>query len=346
MVAPITGPFVTTVNEQVVDLGYSARSRYYARKERWKQRKPYDRPLRYTLTAGRVLSYNHHILEPADGAAAWLGFSGSNAAKIVAYDRFKGKISDRAQLAVSILEADQSLRMIANRALQLVSVVKALKRGRLGEAWAHLKQPGVLPRRVKPGREHWANNYLEFHFGWAPLVSDIHSAVDVLQNPFNDSLVRASAYDVSTSSYRPGQYSENWDWTVKRTTQYGAQVRVNNPNLWLANQLGLINPLSWVYEKIPFSFVADWFFNVSQFLEMGTDMCGLTLVNPYTTQFNQALLQSWYPAYGWECETSFSTVDRVLSISQPSFGLRPIKLWGWRRTAAAVSLLTQQLGRK
>lgn len=346
MVAPITGPvdqetIVPNATRPWVYTEYDYRSR-------WRQKSPIDQPLAFHHRYGRVITdsgaYESAIIGATGG---FIPGSLDNRAAIVAYDRYKNSLSDRAQAAVSLLEGEQSLKMITARLLQLSKFTKALKKGHLGDAWKILKAPGNPPRRVGTGKS-WANNYLEFHFGWAPLVADIYSAVNVLQAPFNSGTAKGSSTIFThTEQVLPlGQYSPSRWIDYYSTVRYQSEVRISNPNLWLANQLGLINPATWVYEKIPFSFVADWFFNVGQFLELGTDMMGLTLVNPFTTFFNRGNVVTLWRDYGWRAEVNYGYMSRSLGITQPAFGLRPFKLWGWRRAAAAASLLIQQTGRR
>jgi len=277
----------------------------------------------------------------------WVPIGCANYLKIVAYDRFKDKVGSQAELGVALLESTKSVSMISNRLLQLAYVVRALKRGHIDDAWAHLKQPGVIPRRVRTGKEHWASNYLELHFGWAPAVGDIYNAIDVLQNGIPPLRVKASAYDLSHTSHEAtGIQNRGYDFMWKSQQRYGGEVRVTNPNLHLANSLGLTNPATWVYETIRLSFIADWFFNVSQFLSLGTDFLGLELEKTWSTSVNQGVVTFDWSTTGWHSEHFQTTMDRSLGIDQPSFGLRPFKMWGWRRAAAAASLMTILLPRK
>lgn len=338
MVLPITGP----VDKRWASPSLNAPRRdMCAYRKVWRQARPYNLPLQYQADYGWTLARN------GDNTTCdnWIHTSANvaNSVKIVAYDRFKSKISDRASVGVSLIEASQSVQMIADRAVQMLSFGRALKRGRFGEAAAILKMPGGRPPKGVSKRKTVANNYLEFHFGWAPLVSDIYSAVDVLQSPLKSYSVKASAYDVFDVSWKPtGLYSQGANVLSKQTIKYGTEVTVSNPNLWLANQLGLINPLTLVYEAFPFSFLLEWVTNVGQFLESGTDMMGLSQINPYTLQVIDDLADYYWSGYAWTSTIRQMRVRRDLTIDKPTFGLRKFKLWGWRRAAAAVSLLIQQ----
>ena len=58
----------------------------------------------------------------------------------------------------------------------------------------------------------------------------------------------------------------------------GAMVVVNNPNLFLANKLGM-SPLAVAWDLIPWSFVVGMFFNQGQLLRNLTAYAGVTVDN-------------------------------------------------------------------
>jgi hypothetical protein len=121
-------------------------------------------------------------------------------------------------------------------------------------------------------------------------------------------------------------------------------VRVDNPNLHLAQQLGFINPLSVAWELVPFSFVVDWFGNVGQVLASFSDFAGLSQVNPRTTTFQKTTkLTQTYTGYVANHESVY--VTRITSIVGPVLirsqwkGISPV------RGLTACSLLLQALGK-
>jgi hypothetical protein len=64
----------------------------------------------------------------------------------------------------------------------------------------------------------------------------------------------------------------------------GAYISVDNPNVALLEMLGLLNPLSIAWELVPWSFVADWMFNISGYLDSWSAFAGLGLQEAYTTK--------------------------------------------------------------
>jgi hypothetical protein len=373
MVAPVTGPFTEEIGGSASDNLVN----YYSYKSGYKQAPPHNLVTAYRRRIGTVGSRS--TTNPSMGAR----YIGANPCTIdlissstwnqvtsQCYERLKSKVSDRSALGVTLLELDQSVEMIRRRALDLYRFGRQLVRGNLVGAARELKL-AVVPKGANV-KKSFANNYLEFHFGWAPLVSDIHDAYNVLQSPIKDQFVRASAKGADVSivytpltitqsgaSYPSPYYAMDHSYRNVSSigVRMGATVGVTNPNLWLANQLGLINPAVLVYEKIPFSFIADWFFNVQQFLELGTDWVGLSISNGWTTRHAKSTVvykHLWlyqnssgdkldWATQNWWLNGTSSDVSRVSGLTLPTFGARPFKIWGWRRTAAAVSLLTQQV---
>lgn len=307
------------------------------------------------------------------GAIYWgnLDYNQGEALVSDCYEKFKSKISDRAQMGTGLIELNQSVAMISNRVVPLARSLRYLRKGDLSSAAKALGLDGV-PSGVKPHKSI-ANNWLELHFGWVPTVLDIQSAVNVLQSPVNNIYPKVSSrgpqekivFAPEVKYVNPGigwcgsQYQTLHTFNHflgQRSVYMGAEVRVDNPNLWLANQLGFVSLPGIIWEAIPFSFVADWFGNIGQFLSQGSDFYGLTLDKAFTskklvgTRFHKdhSSCTYWGPGYKIFETNQYQTTTvtdfvRSTGISKPGLFVRPFKVWGWQRAATAVSLLTQLL---
>lgn len=263
-----------------------------------------------------------------------------NQVENAALDKFTKALGEAAALGVDFAERRQSIDMIVKRTTQLIGFVRALKKGDFRTAGRHL---GVdhQPKRVRPGKQ-LANNYLEYHFGWEPLVKDIYSAVDVLQGGVPPARVKGKAVrsvNIDLDLNPNPHYKHFWTHSVC----IGAEVAVTNPNLWLANQLGLINPAVVAWELVPFSFVVDWFIPVGNFLQSFTTTAGLNVQRQFTT--HKVVLIDYFKVVGGNAE-----MRRVFSLNRlsslPSYHLilpSSIGLPSVSRAATAVSLLIQQL---
>lgn len=367
MVAPITGPFIT----ERFSAGYAS----YDRRESYKQSRPitssiilpYIRKVGQARGSGgldndcrQIAAYNWY--DESSGDLNW------NPLIDKAYDRLKNKLlGDSALWAVNLIEANQSLTSLTNRANQLRLAWRALARWDLPTVAKILKHP--VPKKVSK-RKSVADNWLEYHFGWSPLAADIGNSIDILQRPFKPVKARASASDshivelqVPSSGSNPGAiYPALLPWNsydrmhIRRTFAMGARVEITNPNLFLAERLGFINPAVIAWEAIPFSFVADWFTNIGSFLSNGSDFLGCSLSESWNTRFvrmsKDQLSQSSYRwvengsyVYGgtYQTKTGYAAQTcRRTGLVKPDLYVRPLKLWGWERAATAVSLLIQQ----
>lgn len=127
---------------------------------------------------------------------------------------------------------------------------------------------------------------LAIRYGLMPLMSDISEAHRLLtSDQKQEATVRVSR-------------SETWKWgnypalSMRRTASGpGSEsitikltATVTNPNLLLANQLGLVNPASVIWETTKYSFIVDWFVNVSGFIDNFTSHLGLSYKNTSVTR--------------------------------------------------------------
>lgn len=233
-------------------------------------------------------------------SAFWANLNNATYAKL--YSRLK---SDKAGLGVGLLEAGKSIQMIKDRCTKIATMFSQKE----AELWAHRR---VIRRRVGKAPGSWrdvlqarASDILEGEFGWAPLISDAVATMAILANgvPYSP-WIRASRkaiirtpfkWDFSNPYFSTGDGWEGW----ARCT-YSVQVKVTNPNLWLLNQLGLINPATVALDKVPWSWVVGMFVNFNQVLNSFTDDIGIELSNISATrsrviQHDQKRLgRSWY----------------------------------------------------
>lgn len=350
---------------EIISLSIGLVSSYYSHQTRRGQQRPYNLPLAYTRLISSMLEIEDPSgpLRPTYGAGSaatavdWYSTTEASQAKNLAYERLKDALGSQASLGVFLAEISQSVGMIANRLGQLYDFGRALKRGNLVRAARILSTPVPVKASKK---KKFADNYLEFHFGWSPLISDIFSAIEVLQLPLPIIPVRGRAsvpilHVLGSGVESSGIYSEQrWDGVV-RCIQ-GVTVRIDNPALYLANSLGLVNPATVAFELIPFSFVLDWFVNVESFISSMTDFLGLEVSDAFHSvsikpgsaysefKKNYFVVGPLGTKYGQGSGT-FGYQKRVLGLSTPTLNIRPWKMPGYRRCLAAASLVVQQLSR-
>jgi hypothetical protein len=268
-----------------------------------------------------------------------------------AMGRFISKLRDdkAAAAAVTLAEWTQSHNMIVKRATQLLNVAKSVKALRSGNV-RHLEAFSTgIPKGFRPKSRDSANLWLEYHFGWTPLMQDIYDAVQVLSAIPPALGIRATGRWLepidSTSGVNP-IYRRLGSYECK--TLVGGEVYVSNPNLALANQLGLINPATVAWELVPFSFLVDWFLPVGKFLDSFSSLLGYTVHYPFTSTKRTAMSNLRITGTGADVGrvtdyfNSCCSVNRSLSL--PAYKLRttPFKGFSAARGATAIALLVQQ----
>ncbi|DAD51988.1 maturation protein [ssRNA phage Gephyllon.4_13] len=349
MVAPVTGPYNRTwvYYGPPTTLGYAPK--WVLGQRMWyRQRKPYNLPLetQYILQKVDTFSCSSGVVY----AIADVGFTSPDygtvaTARNKAYAKLVEDIGDASLWAVNVAEYKQGIELISKDGLILWKFCRALHHFDFFEAARILKMQ--KPKGLKATAKAFGNNFLKFHFGWEPLVKDIGAAINTLQDPIPPKRVtgsgRCSAYGRKTNDIN-GSFITWRDTTVAKT---GCEVKVTNPNLHLAQQLGFVNPFAVAWELVPFSFVVDWFVNVGAFLGQMTDFAGLSIEGAYNTVFvlckGTATGIPTQPSVAYNVTYTSLNVTRGLGILGPTLQVRPWKGVSPVRAATAISLLVQQL---
>lgn len=192
----------------------------------------------------------------------------------------KAKGSGTAALGISILEWRSSLSMISGALRSLAS-----KRAR-----------AKLYYRRKA-----SDIYLEGVFGWVPLMSDIFQAFGVLGAAHRISPTRAQAQE--SRSYKIANTNLQCDVQTNVAVMVGVRLSLDDPNVILLGNLGLLNPASIAWDRVPYSFVINWFWPVGQYLNSLTDLLGYGVHDGFVTSFVRKTAAGQYYSteqYPWQ----------------------------------------------
>jgi hypothetical protein len=281
----------------------------YYKRTWYRQKKPYNLPLNFTYIrrsndlkrAWDLISGDYPTSGGYESTPASVGDWPELYSRV--YNEFKEKLGHSAALGTTLAEGKQAMGMITNRLVTLAKFANSLRKLHFRDA-AEILGSQLPPKGKRRSDGSWSfglrdeakwfsNNFLEFHFGWKPLVQDIYDAAETLSDPIPAWKVEVRK-SLSAESKAPLHFHDGSDegWSVKidtwkQTISMRSEVSVSNPNLALASSLGLTNPAAVAWELVPFSFVLDWFVNVGDFLESFTDFAGLTLINPNKTTFTR-----------------------------------------------------------
>jgi len=345
MVAPVSAELVHTE-------GSYGGPRFLQR--RWhRQGKPYNIPLPFSFEFRRVLA--NTSVDPAyTGSAPGFYANGRQLSYNKAYAKLVEQLGDQSQWGVNIAEQKQGLDMIVKRSSQMVSFIRDLRKLDFASAAKTLQMAynpitkGKFSGGVRGHSKSFANNFLEYHFGWEPLMQDVHAAVHSFINPHLPfkRRIRGRGTSFGGISYPPntvGPFTSGMTTNELCKTLLVCDVEVTNHNLHLASQLGLVNPLSVAWELLPFSFVVDWWANVGQVLASYTDFAGTQTTGGSTTALDSCkstVVAYFGPYQSYELVLCSRTIG---SISGPSLALKPFKGLSPVRGLTAISLLVQQL---
>lgn len=207
-----------------------------------------------------------------------------------AYSRFYEGIHEAADMGLLAAERREAMKLMLTRLKSLTKAASALRKGRFGDFIKALDtRPVPRHRRTKWTKpKDFSALWLEYWFGWSPMLNDIGNVVDVLQGdiPFGQRFRgRGKGYDLKLANLvTRTNYIFERQARVESKVQILANVSVSNPNLFLANQLGFVNPAYIAWQLIPFSFLVDWFIPIGGFLKNYTNNVGLKVEEIWVTK--------------------------------------------------------------
>lgn len=145
----------------------------------------------------------------------------------------------------------------------------------------------------KLGPKAFGKKWLEYQYGWGPLVNSIYQALENLVDP------KATRWSSTVRGY--GRAADEFDYPFGNGRIQGtAQIRhvascsiacVLNANSSFTQRLATytsLNPASIAWELLPYSFVVDWVYNIGDFLrDLETKVVFQdTFVRGFVTQIN------------------------------------------------------------
>lgn len=256
----------------------------------------------------------------------------------------------RFNAAVFIGELKPTIHMVAKRSNQLRTAMKNLQEGNwkgFGEVLPKAEPPSR--RQRAKARDSWGDVWLEYTYGWSPLVSDVYGAMSALQKG-----VSGSGTPVSARSGRGGigrgrergtsDSAANLAKPMAQSAVFSGTV--SNPGARTLQELGLANPAALAWELLPYSFVADWFLPIGDILAAltaGTGLMGVTGSIVYETRNKQDRIRSgfWIQTEQFVYRQPISPFWAIWGALFAQDGLSE----SWRRMTSAIALLNQQASR-
>lgn len=213
----------------------------------------------------------------------------------------------RINLGQAFGERAQTVKLVQETVRRLVTSAKALRKGDLrafakglgldsetaGQSrnqWASSQQKKVGKSRYINGKkiawkkfqrdfkqnpqDAFANAWLEFTYGWRPLLSDVYGAMAVFEKPIEEPMAYVRTrfskqwVDVVTTSSMYFKTSTARSFSVRKQyiLYYDYGDSATSPFVHSLASMGLTNPLELAWELLPFSFVVDWFLPIGSYL--------------------------------------------------------------------------------
>lgn len=279
-------------------------------------------------------------------------------------------------LPVTLIEGRKTVNMVASRARSLANCIFNLRRGNLVGALRALSIEPSIPQVRRFNRSYGvtphrtaANTWLEVQYGWKPMLNDVKNAAEALaeanlrngeQETFSTrSSIKVERRIFESYTAQAGQGFQNDILTTVNMSRRGVW-RFKRKAADLPGLFGLVNPFEVVWEIIPFSFVADWFLPIGNYLSaldapMRFDhVGGSTGYRESLTSQNTPVIGTYLdgtilrPSSGGNYTVQRVTVSRTKLTSAPMPSVLDMTFEAKvnaTRAVSAIALLSQQASR-
>lgn len=267
--------------------------------------------------------------------------------------------------AVFTAEGKEALGMIANGATRVRLAIGSLLRRDWRGLSRHLS---VDPQKCKSAlleRRNASSQWLELSYGWLPLLDDVQDGAAYLgyniniKDYGNNKLVARSGNaqrPIQVVEYRPvGPYDAGF---TKRTSTFRLQYIIHSVRKSSTFTPSIATVASVAWEKLPYSFVADWFMPIGSYIQAmrtASDLKGKVIrsLSRETVwselRFGSKIeFKGYWSNIGGPVKDIYQ-FDRVISeelnppLPYSGLNFAPSSVLScWQRAANAVALITQQ----
>lgn len=196
-------------------------------------------------------------------------------------------------------ELHKSASMIANTALTTAKALSAIKSGNFVKAM-EICIPSRKGARFQRGA---ASGILAYKYGVQPLLKDAQDYCDALSAIAFRHWDSEQPTRIRVSQKKTGFLLEDYVYLVSPQDIAGkvelavsdsrrlyVEYKVTDPQSYALARFGLTNPLTTVWDLVPFSFVFDWFSNWNKWLSSLDAGVGLTFTNCYISRKRQTTM--------------------------------------------------------
>lgn len=192
---------------------------------------------------------------------------------------------------IFLAELHKSSSMIYTSAEKIVSGLRAARR-------LDVRSLNKLfgPSRSKKLGSKPAALWLQYKYGWMPLVQDVRGAASAIsdlsqrwaspdsQSNVHVRLFRSRSEAMSYQLQGSPDIVGHGERIEKCSSRLNCRFYVNDRPLYTSASLGILNPLEVVWELVPFSFVADWFAPIGSMISSLDAGIGVTITSCWKSQ--------------------------------------------------------------
>lgn len=272
-------------------------------------------------------------------------------------------------------ERKQTAKLFEDTAFRIVQAASSLRRGDLTGFTRSLSLSATQRSRVAKGWKYVtkdkaskriANHWLEYQYGWKPLLSDVYGSAELLaRNAVSPKkphgTIRVKVPISKTHSVPPAlsgypHFTTEINASLSGNKSLICDYVLDDESASALAETGISNPALLAWELLPYSFVVDWFVPVGTYLGNLTAQDGFKLSACCTTTFRRSettmivgyykgpLHPVWYESLPRAGEFKQRDVSLTRSNTLPSYALtvkNPLGGNPAQRVMTAISLLRQ-----
>lgn len=250
--------------------------------------------------------------------------------------RFYDKVNlVTADLALIIAERKKTAESIATAVEGIVSFARAVRQRRCPELFMNTDQ---LKQRKK-----FSSAWLNYQYGIAPFASDLYSIGENADTRPPVIIKVRGRRDWERDSFdSKSRRLTTTNGSIVETMRYG--IIMDNAGIGLMQDYGLVNPLSFAWELLPFSFVVDWA------LPVGTYLGNLTSTVGYQKTRGSITTGSRYESRGQDPESPATAEQSVRVTTRSTTAFPDVPLPAFQnpfsptRALNALAILHQIVG--
>lgn len=249
--------------------------------------------------------------------------SQANAVSIVS-NRLLSKVRNQdINLGVALGEYRQTAAFISTAMRKVAKSYKSLRKGNISAALRTLTGRNNSSWADIPNVS--ADMWLAYSYALRPLLSDVYGAAQALaksKRPYVPVHVVRTAmnFPINGNVNVSGKFS-----SVKAQMRVSGQISytVSNPLMKSLDGLGVLNPISVAWEKVPFSFVVDWFVPIGEFLTGIVPPQGVDFVDGWVYVKARGGCYHYTQSTGWFTDITSTEVykQRIVLSSFPKHNL-------------------------